>query len=250
MPLGAAFLSLPLGACEAAERVPGALTFVQLTDTHVGVSDNEQRTRRVVAAINALDPPPTCVVHTGDLAEAGPPQKTAEEVLGELTVPLHVVAGNHDVGSDAEALAFIEAWGSLSSQADYHGVRLLFVHDREVRGLDYDPVVWLGRALEEAGELPVIVFHHEPPVDDLVNGVLMAGWPLRKREAWAALLVEHGVLATIAGDFHRDELHFQGGVPLYVASSVAGEFGRQASFRIYELADGRLSYRTIYLDSP
>jgi hypothetical protein len=52
----------------------------------------------------------------------------------------------------------------------------------------------------------------------------------------------------IAGHFHRDELHWVGDVPLFVCAPLAGYWGRQGSYRIYEYKDGRLGYRTQYLE--
>jgi UDP-2,3-diacylglucosamine pyrophosphatase LpxH len=60
-------------------------------------------------------------------------------------------------------------------------------------------------------------------------------------------LAGYDVKAVITGHFHRDELHWVGGRPVFAAPPVAGYWGRQASFRLYEYRDGRLSYRTIYL---
>ncbi len=57
-----------------------------------------------VAAAAAFAPAVTAVVITGDIAENGTQREyeRARELLAPLTMPIHVIAGNHD---DAEALA-------------------------------------------------------------------------------------------------------------------------------------------------
>ena len=57
-----------------------------------------------------------------------------------------------------------------------------------------------------------------------------------------------GVFAVIAGHFHRDELHVIDGLPFYLAGPVINFWGRQTTYRHWTLANGVLSYRTIYLE--
>ena len=65
---------------------------------------------------------------------------------------------------------------------------------------------------------------------------------------WARLFNEQPeIKAVVAGHLHRDELHWIGSVPIYVASSLARFWDRQPSFRLYEYRDGKLGYWTIYL---
>jgi UDP-2,3-diacylglucosamine pyrophosphatase LpxH len=74
------------------------------------------------------------------------------------------------------------------------------------------------------------------------------GWRKEVREKWERLLNSANVKAVIAGHFHRDEFHWLGEVPLYVAEPVAGYWGRQCTFRIYEYRGGKVGYRTVYVE--
>jgi 3',5'-cyclic AMP phosphodiesterase CpdA len=247
---GYVLATLLLCACADPGGSGGSFRFAQVSDTHVGDKDGEQRLQDVVAALNALSLPLVCVVHTGDLAEGGASEDAAKGRLAGLRQPLHVLPGNHDITDAAGAQDFVARWGSLSSSAEYQGVIFLFVYDQVVPSLGYDPLAWLEDQLARANSKPVIVFHHEPPVEDFYNNVLHPGWLQDKRERWTRLLEGHQVIADITGHFHRGEQHHLGKVPLLVGEPVSGRFGRQAAYRVYEYENGSLSYRTQFIEPP
>src|SRR4051794_3048444 len=74
----------------------------QLSDPHVRLGAGEAESiaalRHAVAAVNALDPAPDATLVSGDLADAGDPREYAlvKELLEPLTMPVHVLPGNHD----------------------------------------------------------------------------------------------------------------------------------------------------------
>jgi len=83
------------------------LTFVQISDSHVGPTPDFNRYSGVatlpfleqsVTAINNFPEPPDFVVHTGDIIDdrSEAACKLAAEVLAQLNVPLYCVNGNHD----------------------------------------------------------------------------------------------------------------------------------------------------------
>jgi len=82
------------------------LTFIQITDTHVGPTRDFDYygyrpircLERVVSLINDLPQQPDFVVHTGDLIADRSAEATllAVDALSRLRVPLYVVNGNHD----------------------------------------------------------------------------------------------------------------------------------------------------------
>ncbi len=239
----------PSTSCPAAEDAgtsPAHFSFAQVTDIHVGDLDGEQRLQQVVTELGALSLPIACVVVTGDLAETEASQDTAKSLLAGLRVPVHVLPGNHDIYDEASARSFVTRWGALSTTAEYQGVFFAFVYDQPVAGLGYDPFDWMEQAFVQAGDKPMVVFHHQPPVDDFYGNAIHPGWPEDKRARWTELLARHRVLADVTGHYHRDEQHFLGTVPLFVSAPVSGRFGRQGSFRIYELDGERISYRSVY----
>jgi 3',5'-cyclic AMP phosphodiesterase CpdA len=235
--------------------------FVQISDLHFGPPEHFERNRDVVKRINALPMDLACVLVTGDVFSDGilndALRKTAVDTLNGLEPPIHYVPGNHDIVRKSGKLkATTEAWtrdfGPLASKAEHHGVVFLMVYTeplaKSFEQPGFDPLAWLEAELKAAGEKPVIIVHHTPSVPDFYRNRMHEGWKLQMRRQWERLVNSANVKGVIAGHFHRAEQHWVGDVPLYVAPSVAGFWGRQGSYRIYEYRNGRLAYRTQYLE--
>jgi len=233
--------------------------FIQITDTHFGDGNYLDRLQKIVDSINALPMPIECVVHTGDISNNNIENEKSVDaglaVLKQLKVPVHFLPGNHDIlpqRLDATLQAYRRKFGDLSSSATYRGVVFLFAFTENIRKSysipGYDALQWLERSLKASGGKPVIVFHHAPSVRDFYSNEFHQAWQ-EAVPSWKKLLNSYNVKAVIAGHFHRDELHWIGNVPLYVSASVTGYWGRQATYRIYEYDNGRISYRTQYIES-
>lgn len=230
--------------------------FVQLTDTHFGSEEHFERGREAVKQIAELPMEIGFVVITGDIVDdnitdAGVVERVFQ-TLEPLDVPVHFLPGNHDILEENIAgttAAYTNAFGPLITSAEYHGVHCVFVYTEPLTGEvtipGFDPLAALEPLL---GGPETLVFHHTPSVESFYSGKMHAGWGRSDAgPRWVELLNRHDVTAVIAGHFHRDELHWLGDVPLFVAPPLSGRFGRQGSFRIYEYRDGQLSYRTCYL---
>jgi hypothetical protein len=242
----------------AGAGVARAFYFVQITDTHFGDGDHLERTRRLVERINRLPYEIACVVHTGDIFAGNITNPDVREaglgVLRQLKPPLHLLPGNHDILQKdvaATAAAYTRHIGALMHRAEYHGAVFIFAYTEPLAmGFavpDYDPLRALDAALAVSNGKPVLLFHHRPAVDDYYEFAGSPAWDAAARAALEGRLAGYDVKAVITGHFHRDELHWVGGRPVFAAPPVAGYWGRQASFRLYDYRDGRLSYRTIYL---
>jgi 3',5'-cyclic AMP phosphodiesterase CpdA len=234
--------------------------FVQITDTHFGSLDHDRVCAAMVGEINRLPMAIECVVHTGDIAadNMDDPRAlaTATSVLSRLQAPLHVLPGNHDIvpqRQEATLNAYRGAFSNLIQAVEHHGVVFIMVYTEPLRQPvtveGYEPLRELEAALRAHRAKPILVFHHTPCVEDFYDLAMHPGWREDIRREWERLLHRYRVKAVMAGHFHRDELHWLGDIPLFVASSAARYWGRQPSFRIYEYRDGRLGYRTVYLET-
>ena len=232
--------------------------FVQITDTHFGDRDHYKRMEEIVDAINRLPMKIECVVHTGDITadklEDEITLKRGLAILQRIQVPIHFVPGNHDIlrrRTEKTIKAYMQNLGHLTTQAEYQGVVFIFIYTEPLAKsfsiIGYDPLEQLESALNKTANKPVVVFHHRPSVEDFYENKMHSVWKREFRKKWEKLINSHNVKAVIAGHFHRDEHHWLGNVPLYVSPPVAGYWGRQATFRIYEYRDGRIGYRTQYI---
>ena len=249
----------PVPAPLAAPKAKTPVYFVQITDTHFGRRANAARTAKAVEMINALPMKIACVIHTGDITSNRLMHKpTVDEslaVLKKLKAPLHILPGNHDVIT-RNRIATLEVYtkrvGKLLVEATYEGVAFVGVYTEPLADEfpleGFDPLKQLDAALKRVKGAPAVVFHHTPCVADFYANRMHHGWPAEARARWTKLLNSHNVAAVLAGHFHRDEHHWLGKVPLYVSASIDGAWGRQASFRLYEYANGKLSYRTQYVE--
>ena len=249
----------------AAGKLPAdeSFHFVQITDLHIsGGTDHVQRATRAIDAINALPMPVEFVLVTGDLVNNNLRDTNVvarvTTLLSRIHAPVHIVPGNHDLTAEywvENTNAYVQAFGPLNTRFTCHDVVFLTLcdetlHDQRTAAAhpDCDPLGWLEQQLRTSNGQPVIIANHRPCVEDFHGNELYPGWPQIYRQRWTDLLNRYNVRAEIAGHFHRDELYWLGNVPLYVAAPLAGYYGRQATFRIYTWQDGRLSYRTVYLN--
>lgn len=157
------------------------MKIIQLTDTHLmapGIAvngmDPEKQLRAAVVDILEKHADADLLAITGDLCNDGDPEAYAllREILEPLPFPVRLMLGNHD-GRAAFAEAFPQhprdPNGFIQSVLDTPFGRLLFLdsHEAGMIGGAYGPdrLAWLDGALHEAGELPVTVFLHHPPMD-------------------------------------------------------------------------------------
>jgi len=198
----------------------------QLTDLHIRVGrDDVEGARRVtatVAAAAAFAPALTAVVITGDIAENGTEQEyeRARELLAPLTVPIHVIAGNHD---DADALA--AAFGTDTRWAARVGALRVVGFDTTVPGtdggaLDGDRLAWVADRLAE-DPAPTILAMHHPPVDTGILAMDEIGLPAADRTALGEVLARSPhVLRVISGHVHRAATAVLGGCPVVLGPSA------------------------------
>ena len=186
-------------AAEPNQPVNGAhlFTFIAVADTHVNEAEDistspfetnhlaNARARHVFAEIAAMDPQPEFVIHLGDIVHPMPSLPTYHEAAGhfktiakQISVPLHVIPGNHDVGDKtvdwmpAELVcdAYLEEYRQVFGQDyyafDHAGVRFVLINSLLINsGLadEQRQADWLHERIESAGDLRVFVFMHYPP---------------------------------------------------------------------------------------
>jgi 3',5'-cyclic-AMP phosphodiesterase len=151
----------------------------QLSDPHLRVGAGDREAADALAAavrsVLALRPAPDAVVVTGDIANsaAAGEYERARELLAPLSMPVHVLPGNHD---DRDALREFfappggdgEAGAPLQYTAHVGDVRLV-VCDTTRPGyddgsLDGGRLGWLEAQLAAERAAPTVIAMHHPPI--------------------------------------------------------------------------------------
>lgn len=194
------------------------MKIIQITDTHLlppgelllGLDPAEQL-RRIVADIAERHADTDLIVITGDLCNDGAPEAYAllSSLLAPLACPVRLLLGNHDARPAFRA-AFpdhpVDEAGFVQSFLDTPHGRLLFLdsHEADTIGGRYcgQRRSWLEAALKDAGDQPVTLFIHHPPVPDGLTHFRNIG--LHDAEAVMAPLRAHpgGVRHIVFGHIH------------------------------------------------
>ncbi|QYA03765.1 phosphodiesterase [Rhizobium sp. B21/90] len=201
-------------------------------ETIIGL-DPYQRLSRGIDHVNLHHRDAEFAVMTGDLSHRGSRQSYARlrELLDTLEIPVHLLVGNHDNREN-----FIAAYPE--SPRDEHGfiqqrietengVMLLldtlcgppYVSPDVHAGVLCDNrLAWLKQNLTRAGDRPVYIFMHHPPLDTGFPG--MDKIKLRNGEEFYDILAEYGNVRHIfAGHVHRTIGGSHRGIPFSVFKS-------------------------------
>jgi 3',5'-cyclic-AMP phosphodiesterase len=214
------------------------MIIAQISDTHIALDtpDADQRIRDLVltlADINALDPLPDLIVHSGDIVHSGRPSEYAQAVatLAKARAPVYVLAGNKD--NRANLREAFSACGYLAPGSDFvqyaiddYSVRLIAL-DTVSSGSDKgdfcsERVRHLIEMIDAEATRPIAVFTHHPPFE-----VKVGPDPLHfeTRDTMSrlrrALLHSGRVIAIFSGHVHRAAAGHVAGIPATVMPCIA-----------------------------
>lgn len=233
------------------------MLIAQISDCHIHTAGDNPQARlddlaRTVASINALDPAPALVVHTGDIAQdaSADDYAAAGAVLSRLSAPLYATVGNRDkrqplrdafmrddmIGTDPEFMQYA---------VDVGGYRLVAADTLDQQSNLGDFCADRERSLRQmlaSSDKPTLVFLHHPPIE--LEGI--PGQPLQFRDplsaaALAACIAEtQRLVGVIAGHVHRAKDVAFGNVRLTTVPAIATDLTREKD------ADGAYIRRPIY----
>lgn len=210
----------------------------QISDTHIALDtpDADQRINdfaRTIADINALDPLPDAIVHSGDIVHNGRQDEYARAaaILAAARVPVYVLPGNKDNRANLrEAFSAYRYLASGSGFIDYaigdYPVRLIALDTMSASSNkgDFCPER-IGRLIDlidTETTKPIAVFMHHPPFEvpvgpDPVNFVTPEVMSRLRR----ALQHSGRVAAVFSGHVHRAAEGGVGDIPATVVPCVA-----------------------------
>jgi 3',5'-cyclic AMP phosphodiesterase CpdA len=234
------------------------MIIAQISDTHIALDtpDADQRIRDLaltIADINALDPAPDVIVHTGDIVHNGRPDEYAQAVatLAKARAPVYVLAGNKD--NRANLWAAFSACGYLAPDSDFidyviddYPVRLIALdtlNSGSNKG-DFCPerVRRLIDLIDAETTKPIVVFTHHPPFEVMVGPDRLHFETSEKMSQLRRALQRSGrVVAVFSGHVHRAAAGHVGSIPASVMPCIAttlrfGEYPPQMKMRpVYQV---------------
>jgi 3',5'-cyclic AMP phosphodiesterase CpdA len=196
------------------------MIIAQISDTHLTLDapDSDRRMRdfaQTIADINALDPAPDVIVHTGDIVHNGRDDEYAQAAaaLSKARAPVFVLAGNKD--NRANLHAAFSAGGYLTSGSEFidyaiddYPVRLIALDTMSSESSKGDfsaeQVGKLIDLIDAESKKPIAVFTHHPPFEVTVGpDRLHFETPQTMARLRQALQHSGRVVAVFSGHVHR-----------------------------------------------
>jgi hypothetical protein len=221
---------------EAAAAEPGAFTFLQISDSHVGFDKAANphaldTLKEAVGKVKALAQKPAFMIHTGDISHLSKPAQfdTASQVIGEAGLDVHYVPGEHDLLDDGRGADYLARYGKGSvgsgyysfDQSGVHFIGLVNVTNLKPGGLGVlgpEQLAWLADDLKGvASSTPVVVFAHIP----LWAIYPQWGWGTDDSAQALALLKRFGSVTVLNGHIHQIMQKVEGSVTFHTARSTA-----------------------------
>jgi 3',5'-cyclic-AMP phosphodiesterase len=222
-----------IGAAAAAVPANG-LSFVQISDSHIGFSKEPNPAphatlQSAIEQIRALSSNPAFVVHTGDVTHLSKAQEfdDAARIIEGVGRPVHYVPGEHDVIGDAGATFFEKFNGRADRRwhsfdyAGTHFVALVNVLDLQAGGLGRlgrEQLEWLESDLGgRTASTPIVVLAHMP----LWSLYPQWGWGTDDAAQALRYLQRFGSVTVLNGHIHQVMQKIEGHVQFHTARSTA-----------------------------
>ena len=237
-----------LSSCTIGDVVPGILSFVQISDTHIGFGKDPnpkvaETLQSLVDKINAMPTRPPFVLHTGDLTHLSKPEEfdTLQEILkGLKTDQIFYVPGEHDVFSD-QGEEYLKRFGQGTQgkgwqSFDHSGTHYIGLNNvvaassgptpgsfknggnEGLGALGSDQLSWLEKDVAGlSASTPIVVFTHVP----LWAVYPQWGWGTEDSEQALSYLKKFGSVTVLNGHIHQVMQKVEGNVTFHTARSTA-----------------------------
>jgi 3',5'-cyclic AMP phosphodiesterase CpdA len=220
---------------EAMAQDAGGLTFLQISDSHVGfdkpANPNAAGTyEEAINRIKALPIKPSFMIHTGDVTHLSKPSEfdDADRIVSQARLDVHYVPGEHDV-LDEGAKLYRERYGRGTKGAGWysfdangvHFIGLVNVVDLKAGGLGNlgnDQLEWLESDLKgRSASTPIVVFAHIP----LWTIYPAWGWGTDDSARALDYLKPFGSVTVLNGHIHQVMQKVEGNLTFHCARSTA-----------------------------
>jgi 3',5'-cyclic AMP phosphodiesterase CpdA len=220
---------------EAEAQTSKSLTFLQLSDSHVGfdkpANPNALGTlEEAIIKVNALPVKPAFAIHTGDISHLSTAQQfdDADRIISQSRLDVHYVPGEHDF-LDPDQTFYKDRYGRGTKGAGWysfdasgvHFIGLVNVVNLKAGGLGdlgADQLAWLEDDVKHlSASTPIVVFAHIP------LWTIYPDWGWGTDDAAQALsyLKRFGSVTVLNGHIHQVMQKVEGNVTFHTARSTA-----------------------------
>ncbi len=220
---------------EAAAAEAKGLTFLQISDSHVGfdkpANPNALGTlEEAIAKVNAQPQKPAFMIHTGDISHLSLDSQfdDADRIISQARLDVHYVPGEHDF-LDADRKLYLQRYGRGTKGAGWysfdangvHFVGLVNVFDLKGGGmgdLGAEQLEWLEDDLKgRSASTPIVLFAHIP----LWTIYPEWGWGTDDSAQALTYLKRFGSVTVLNGHIHQVMQKVEGNVTFHTARSTA-----------------------------
>ncbi|MFZ1923367.1 MAG: metallophosphoesterase [Xanthobacteraceae bacterium] len=220
---------------EAAAAEAKGLTFLQISDSHVGfdkpANPNALGTlEETIAKINAQPQKPAFMIHTGDISHLSREAQfdDADRIISQSRLDVHYVPGEHDF-LDPDQKLYLQRYGRGTKGAGWyafdangvHFVALVNVFNLKGGGmgdLGAEQLEWLEDDLKDrSASTPIVVFAHIP----LWTIYPDWGWGTDDSAQALSHLKRFGSVTVLNGHIHQVMQKVEGNVTFHTARSTA-----------------------------
>jgi len=221
---------------EAAAQEARGLTFLQISDSHIGFDfktpypNSVGTLEEAIAKVNALPAKPAFMIHTGDISHLSLASQfdDADRIISQTRLDVHYVPGEHDF-VDADRKLFLDRYGRGTKGAGWysfdangvHFIGLVNVFDLRAGGLGNlgnEQLEWLEADLKgRSASTPIVVFAHIP----LWTVYPDWGWDTEDGGRVLEYLKRFGSVTVLNGHIHQVMQKVEGNVTFHTARSTA-----------------------------
>jgi 3',5'-cyclic AMP phosphodiesterase CpdA len=218
-----------------AAAAKGELSFVQLSDSHMGFNkpantDVAATFQAAIDKVNGSSTPPEFLLHTGDISHLSKPEEfdAVDQMLKSTGKETFFVPGEHDMLND-DGKQFMERYGKGSKGSGWysfdkkgvHFVGLVNVMNLKAGGLGslgHEQIEWLEDDVKHLkSSTPIVVFAHIP----LWSVYPEWGWGTEDSAQALAYLKKFGSVTVLNGHIHQIMQKVEGNVTFHTAASTA-----------------------------
>jgi 3',5'-cyclic-AMP phosphodiesterase len=223
-------------AGRSAKEMKGELSFVQISDSHMGFNkpantDVAGTLKTAIDKINALPTQPSFILHTGDITHLSKPEEfdAVDQLLkGASAKDVFYVPGEHDVVGD-DGKQYLERYGKNTKGAGWysfeqkgvHFIGLVNVMNLKAGGLGSlgnEQLEWMENDVKHLSKsTPIVVFAHIP----LWSVYPEWGWGTDDSAQALGYLKKFGSVTVLNGHIHQTMQKVEGNVTFHTAASTA-----------------------------